>query len=76
MVFDGNYPRTPRKSIWIPQDAYSTLSGLKQQYETVSGETDWGKFLTLLAGIAIGAAFIKALSQQETKKKKNPARRT
>ena len=66
MALAGNYQRTPRKSIWLSQDTYSTLNGLKQQYENVAGDTDWGKFLTLLAGIAIGAAFISALSQRNS----------
>jgi hypothetical protein len=66
MALIENYQRTPRKSIWLPQDTYSTLNGLKQQYETVAGDTDWGKFLLLLAGIAIGAAFLSSLSQRNS----------
>jgi hypothetical protein len=63
------YHRLPRKSVWLSADEYNTLNGLKRQYEANSGATDWGKFLLLLAGIAIGAGFLNALfnsNQQNT----------
>jgi hypothetical protein len=56
------YHRLPRKSVWLSQDEYNTLNGLKGQYEANSGGTDWGKFLILLAGIAIGVGFLNVLS--------------
>jgi hypothetical protein len=73
MTLTGNYQRTPRKSIWLSQDTYSTLNVLKNQYETVAGNTDWGKFLLLLAGIAIGTAFLSSITQQNSQNEQAPA---
>lgn len=62
MTLTERYGRLPRKSVWLSPDEYNTLHTLKSQYEANSGETDWGKFLLLLAGVAIGVGLLKALS--------------
>jgi hypothetical protein len=53
-----NYQRRERKSIWLSNDEFNTLNGLKQQYENSVGSTDWGKFLLLVLGIAIGSKIL------------------
>ena len=53
-----NYQRRERKSIWLSTDEFNTLNGLKQQYENSVGPTDWGKFLLLVLGIAIGSKIL------------------
>ncbi len=63
MTLSKNHSRLPRKSVWLSTDEYNTLNTLKRQYEANSGATDWGKFLLLLAGVAIGVGLVKALSR-------------
>jgi len=74
----GQYSRAPRKSLWLSQDEYNTLNMLKSQYEVNSGQTDWGKFLILLAGVAIGVGLINALSNsdQQNTRTNNQVKRT
>ena len=56
--------RRERKSIWLSPDAYNALEGLKGQYEEALGPTDWGKFLLFVAGVAIGAGALLAITGQ------------
>lgn len=65
MTLPKRYKRMPRKSVWLSPDEYNTLESLKSKYEASSGSTDWGKFLLLLAGVAIGVGLVKALSRDD-----------
>ena len=67
----SHYRRTPRKSLWLSPDEYNTLNTLKTRYEANSGETDWGKFLLLLAGVAIGIGLINTLSNSNQQRPDN-----
>jgi len=59
-------PVTERKSIYLRPAEYNALQRAKANYEQANGSaTDWGAFLLLLLGLAIGAKLLNDLSRND-----------
>jgi len=58
--------RTIGKTIYLRQSEFNALSQAKLSYEQANGSnTDWGAFLLLLLGFAIGAKLLDTWVQNQ-----------